>query len=181
MLNPELRERLWPFLGGIAKQNGITPRCIGGVADHVHLLLSLPTTVPIAKAIQLVKAGSSAWIHQTFRQLDNFSWQQGYGAFSVSVSQLPETIHSIHNQVEHHRTELFNRNTWRFCSGMSSVSTTTICGTDNDFDRPSRRGRSASLPRHFVPGCLATINLSLRDKSHSPIEAPHNDLSAYGR
>jgi hypothetical protein len=52
MLNRELRERLWPFLGGIAKQDGITPRCIGGVADHVHLLLSLPTTVPIAKAIQ---------------------------------------------------------------------------------------------------------------------------------
>jgi hypothetical protein len=50
MLNPELRERLWPFLGAIAKQNGITPRCIGGVADHVHLLLSLATTVPIAKA-----------------------------------------------------------------------------------------------------------------------------------
>ena len=76
MLNPELRERLWPYLGGIAKQNGITPRCIGGVADHVHLLLSLPTTVPNAKAIQLIKAGSSAWIDQTFRQLDNFShWQ----------------------------------------------------------------------------------------------------------
>src|SRR5271157_3945889 len=55
MLNPELRERLWPFLGGIAKQNGIKPRCIGGVADHVHLLLSLPTTVPIAKAIQFNK------------------------------------------------------------------------------------------------------------------------------
>ena len=57
--------RPWPtplalFLGGIAKQNGITPRGIGGVADHVHLLLSLPTTVPIAKAIQLVKAGSLA-------------------------------------------------------------------------------------------------------------------------
>jgi putative transposase len=67
MLNPELREWLWPFLGGIAKQNGITPRCIGGVAHHVHLLLSLPTTVPIAKAIQLIKAGSSAWIQQTFR------------------------------------------------------------------------------------------------------------------
>jgi putative transposase len=57
MLNPELRERLWPFLGGIAKQNGIAPRCIGGVADHVHLLLSLPTTVPIARAIQLTRAG----------------------------------------------------------------------------------------------------------------------------
>ena len=55
MLNPELREWLWPFLGGIAKKNDTTPRCIGGVADHVHLLLSLPTTVPIAKAIQLIK------------------------------------------------------------------------------------------------------------------------------
>ena len=86
-----------------------TPRCVGGVADHVHLLLSLPTTVPIAKAIQLIKAGSSAWIHQTFRQLDNFSWQQGYGAFSVSVSQLPETIHYIQNQVEHHRTRTFQQ------------------------------------------------------------------------
>ena len=52
-LNPELRERLWPFLGGIAKQNGIKPRCVGGVADHVHLLLSMPTTLSIAKAIQL--------------------------------------------------------------------------------------------------------------------------------
>ena len=43
MLNPEPRERLWPFLGGMAKQNGITPRCIGGVAGYLHLLLSLPT------------------------------------------------------------------------------------------------------------------------------------------
>src|ERR1700722_6933252 len=46
MLNPELRERLWPFLGGIAKQNGITPRCIGGGGEHVPLLLSFPTTAP---------------------------------------------------------------------------------------------------------------------------------------
>ena len=53
------------------------------------------------------KAGSSAWIDQTFRQLDNFSWQQGDGAFSVSVSQLPETIHYIQNQVEHHRSRTF--------------------------------------------------------------------------
>ena len=57
-----------------------------------------------------------------------------------------------------------------------SVSTTNICGTDNDFARPSGTGLSASLPRHFVPG---TVVLSLRDKNHSPIEAPHNDLSAY--
>jgi REP element-mobilizing transposase RayT len=52
ILSPEIRERLWPYLGGIAKQNGIKPACIGGVADHIHLLLSLPTTIAIAKAIQ---------------------------------------------------------------------------------------------------------------------------------
>jgi REP element-mobilizing transposase RayT len=107
ILSPEVRERLWPYLGGIAKQNGIHPKCIGGVADHVHLLLSMPTTMAIAKAIQLIKSGSSAWIHQTFRELRNFAWQQGYGAFSVSVSQLPEAIIYIDHQVEHHRTRTF--------------------------------------------------------------------------
>ena len=68
----------------------------------------------------------------------------------MSVSQLPETIHS--------------------------VSTTNICRTDNDFDRPSGTG---SLHRYPGTSCLATINLSLRDKSHPPIEAPHNYLSSY--
>ena len=116
---------------------------------EMRMLLSLPTTVPVAKAIQLRKVGSSAWIHRTFRQLHNFSWQQGYGTFRVSVSQLPETIHYIQNHVEHHRTRTFNRSTQ---TGMSSVSTTNICRTNNDFDRPPGRSLSPSLPRHFVPG-----------------------------
>ena len=109
MLNPELRERLWPFLGGIAKQNGVMPRCIGGVADHVSSAAVIANHSSHRQAIQLIKAGSSAWIHQTFRQLDNFSWQQGYGAFRMSISQLPETIHYIQNQVEHHRTRTFQQ------------------------------------------------------------------------
>jgi putative transposase len=77
ILTSEIRERLWPYLGGIAKQNGIQPKCIGGVADHVHLLLSLPTTVFISKGIQLIEGGSSIWIHQSFPKLHNFSWQEG--------------------------------------------------------------------------------------------------------
>ena len=59
VLNPNVRERLWPYLGGIAKQNGMIPKCIGGVSDHVHLLVTLPTTFAVAKAVQLIKAGSS--------------------------------------------------------------------------------------------------------------------------
>ena len=62
-LNPDIRERLWPYMGGIAKQNGMIPKCIGGVSDHVHLLVTLTTRLAVAKAVQLIKAGSSAWIH----------------------------------------------------------------------------------------------------------------------
>ena len=61
----------------------------------------------IAKAIQLIKTGSSGWIHETFSELRNFAWQQGYGAFSVGISQVPETIKYIEQQVEHHRTRTF--------------------------------------------------------------------------
>jgi REP element-mobilizing transposase RayT len=71
------------------------PKYLGGVSDHVHLLVTLPTTFAVAKAVQLIKAGSSAWNHQTFPNLRNFAWQQGYGAFSVSISQVEETVHYI--------------------------------------------------------------------------------------
>jgi len=107
LLLGEIKERFWAFMGGIAKQNEIKPLCIGGVADHVHLLLSLPTTVSVAKAMQLIKGGSSAWAHETFSSLQRFAWQSGYGAFTVSISPIAETITYIQNQVEHHRLRSF--------------------------------------------------------------------------
>ena len=66
LIAPELRDRLWPFLGGIARQNKMKAIEIGGVEDHVHILLSLPSTMAISKALQLMKGGSSKWIHETF-------------------------------------------------------------------------------------------------------------------
>jgi putative transposase len=98
---------IWAFMGGIAKQNEIKPLCIGGGADHVHLLLSLPTTRSAAKAMQLIKGGSSAWAHETFTPLRQFTWQSGDGAFTVSVSHAAKTITDIQNQVEHHRLRSF--------------------------------------------------------------------------
>ena len=59
MITPGLRERLWPLMGGIARQNNMTAVEIGGVQDHVHMLLALPSTISIAKAVQLIKGGSS--------------------------------------------------------------------------------------------------------------------------
>jgi putative transposase len=61
----------------------------------------------VARAVQLIKAGSSGWIHQTFPTLRSFGWQQGYGAFSVGISQVTETVHYIEQQLEHHRTRTF--------------------------------------------------------------------------
>ena len=106
-ITPELRQRLWPYLGGIARENGITPVNIGGVADHVHLLLSLPATMPIAKAMQLIKGGSSKWVHETFPDQRAFAWQEKYGAFSVSVSQVDKIVRYIENQEAHHRKMTF--------------------------------------------------------------------------
>ena len=104
---PSLQERLWPYLGGIARQNNMQAIEIGGVADHVHILLSLPSTLSLAKALQLIKGGSSKWVHETFPEHRLFGWQVKYGAFSVSVSQMDKTIHYIQTQPKHHRKMTF--------------------------------------------------------------------------
>ena len=106
-LTPDLRERLWPYLGGIARQNQMKALVIGGASDHVHMLLSLPATLSVAKAMQLLKGNSSKWIRETFPKMHLFAWQEGYGAFSVGVSGVDRTVSYIRNQVEHHRTRTF--------------------------------------------------------------------------
>jgi REP-associated tyrosine transposase len=107
LITPELRERLWPFLGGIARQNKMRAIEIGGVEDHVHILLSLPSTMAVSKALQLIKGGSSKWIHETFPEHRLFAWQEAYGAFSVSMSQLDKTVEYIREQEAHHRKMTF--------------------------------------------------------------------------
>ncbi len=75
--------------------------------QHVHILLSLPSTMPVSKALQLIKGGSSKWVHETFPEHRLFAWQENYGAFSVSVSQLDAVAQYIRNQQEHHRKATF--------------------------------------------------------------------------
>jgi putative transposase len=107
LIKPELQLRLWPYLGGIARENHIKALIVGGVEDHVHVLLSIPSTLAIAKAIQLLKGNSSKWIHETFSDQADFGWQQGYGAFSVGISGVDDTVAYIRNQAEHHRHKTF--------------------------------------------------------------------------
>ncbi len=104
-ISAELRPKLWAYLGGIARQKGFKAMQVGGIADHVHVLMILPATIPIAKAVQLLKGGSSKWIHDTEGR--PFAWQDGCGAFTIGVSQVQSTIAYIHNQEEHHRKRTF--------------------------------------------------------------------------
>jgi len=94
-------------MGGIARENRMKALVIGGVEDHVHLLLRPPSTLAIAKAIQLIKGGSSRWVHDTFPEYGDFAWQEGYGAFSIGISQMEGTISYIQSQAEHHRKKTF--------------------------------------------------------------------------
>ena len=106
-LTSDLRARLWPYLGGIAKQNQMKTLAIDGASDHVHVLLSLAATLSIAKAMQLLKGNSSKWIRETFPKMRSFGWQEGYDVFSLSVSGVDATVAYIQNQAEHHRRRSF--------------------------------------------------------------------------
>ena len=107
MIRSDIRERLWSYIGGIARENKIGVYKIGGTADHIHILVSLSSTMPIAKAVQLIKAGSSGWIRGQGVPFRKFEWQKGYGAFSVSISGKQKTVEYIEQQEEHHRTNTF--------------------------------------------------------------------------
>ena len=105
VISGELQPRLRAFLGGIARKNGFKVVAAGGTKNHVHILLSIPATMPLAKALQLLKGGSSKWLNEVTG--GRFAWQEGYGAFTVGISQLPDTIRYINSQQEHHQKRSF--------------------------------------------------------------------------
>jgi len=107
LITPELEERLWPYLGGIARENRMVALAIGATPNHVHALVSLPSTLDVATGVQLIKGGSSKWVHETFPLHKDFDWQDGYGAFSISVSMIPQTVAYIQGQPAHHHTQTF--------------------------------------------------------------------------
>ena len=102
-----LEQRVWEYLGGIARQNAMKALQIGGVEDHVHLVVGIPATLAVSKALQLLKDSSSKWIHETFPDLPRAQWQDGYGAFTVSKSQLLEVIHYVAQQRQNHQRRTF--------------------------------------------------------------------------
>lgn len=77
LIPADVQPRLWAYIGGIARDNDITALAVGGTDNHVHALLAIPATLTIAKAMQLIKGGSSLWLRATFPTLAGFAWQEG--------------------------------------------------------------------------------------------------------
>ena len=100
------QSRLWNYLAGIARNHGMQMLAVGGTQNHVHMLVVLPSDMALSDAVRTLKANSSRWMRETDR---SFSWQEGYGAFSVSPSQLERVKQYIANQPAHHRTRSFEQ------------------------------------------------------------------------
>jgi REP-associated tyrosine transposase len=106
VLKAEWRSRLHAYLGGAIRDVEAVPVVIGGTADHVHLLRGLKATHRIAEVIREIKRGSSNWLKHDLN-ISGFSWQSGYGAFSVSPSALESVTRYIAQQELHHRRRTF--------------------------------------------------------------------------
>ncbi len=107
LIRPELRERLHEYIGGIIRKRKGRLLAAGGTGDHVHLLAILHPERAVSDIIRDVKANSSKWIHENYADLAAFAWQDGYGAFSVSASNVTGVREYIARQEEHHRKVSF--------------------------------------------------------------------------
>ncbi len=100
-------EKTFAYIGGIINGIGGIPIEIGGITDHIHILASLPKNMSLSDFVRIVKSDSSRWIKTIDKYYNKFSWQEGYGAFSVSSSSVIKTINYIRNQGKHHKTMTF--------------------------------------------------------------------------
>jgi putative transposase len=99
------RPRMWAYATGVCKKFDILVLAVGGMEDHIHFLLQIPPTVALAKAVLAIKSNSSRWASEEGHK---FAWQQGYGAFSVSSSNVPVVVRYIQNQEAHHKKMNFD-------------------------------------------------------------------------
>ena len=99
-ISPEFQPRLWSYVAGICQKLGVLVHAVGGAEDHIHMLIQVPPSVALAKAVLTLKSNSSRWANE---QGPQFAWQEGYGAFSVSNSNIPAVVRYIRNQEAHHK------------------------------------------------------------------------------
>ena len=107
MLFQEIQKELYSYLATGCNEHRSYASKIGGMTNHVHVATTLPRTITVSNLIEEIKKSSSKWIKTKDPRLARFSWQKGYGAFSIGQSQLPNLIHYIEQQEDHHRHRNF--------------------------------------------------------------------------
>ena len=106
-LTADIEQRVWAYIGGVVRKHKMTALQVGGYDDHIHALVMAPATLSPSQIAQYLKGDSSKWIHETFPELHGFGWQEGYGAFTVSQSNLESVVSYIKKQREHHQKQTF--------------------------------------------------------------------------
>ena len=107
MISDTLAADLYPYLGGAVRGEGGILLEVGGMPDHIHLLVKLKPTIAISDFLRQLKANSSKWINEEKFKIHKFGWQDGYGAFTVSRSQVEHVARYIREQKEHHAKQDF--------------------------------------------------------------------------
>jgi putative transposase len=103
LISDDVKSRLYDYIGGTIRKQGGIALAINGMDDHVHVLAKLRPDKAVSDVLRDLKANSSGWMKDVFPELKDFSWQNGYGAFTVSTSQIEKVKEYIANQEEHHR------------------------------------------------------------------------------
>jgi REP element-mobilizing transposase RayT len=107
LIKPDYEIRLYEYIGGTVRKLGGISLALNGTADHVHLLTKLRPDRAVSDIVRELKAGATGWMHEVFPTLKSFSWQRGYGAFTVSQSQVESVRRYIEAQKEHHEKTSF--------------------------------------------------------------------------
>lgn len=107
LIDPSIEERVWAYIGGIARKHGAAALQVGGIETHIHTLISSPPVLAPSKIAQVLKGDSSYWIRREFPKMERFAWLDGYGVFSVSKSDEARVIRYIRDQRSHHAKRSF--------------------------------------------------------------------------
>jgi REP-associated tyrosine transposase len=152
LIHNALKRELHKYLGGLVRdKNGILLE-IGGMADHVHLVVKLRPDTCVSEMVKYIKANSSGWVNDRADQQGSFYWQTGYAAFTVSESQLPAVREYVLNQETTTADRHSKKSCSRFCEGTTSKTTSATYGIDNDDSqcRPAGAFRATSYPAPWI-------------------------------
>ena len=107
LINTSLKEKLYKYITGIVQNQNHKMICIGGMSDHIHILIGMNPLQSVSDLIKVIKCNSSKWINENRFAAGKFEWQEGYAAFSYGKSQVNDVVSYINNQEEHHKKRTF--------------------------------------------------------------------------